>query len=231
MRRVHCLAAILHDSNGYSKVLSCLVICCYSVLYSFSCNAQVKQRVFESVCGKEKSMILWSEKTENNIIFLTTTQSSEVHHYRLSPSGTTLSWQLVDSAKRTNLTITLYNNKYYFEGTLNNQSYSKTVKSKGNPWYQNIAYSAEQTLKNKNCIKYECFRPDNLELYAMQAERKASPVSFNNQKANELKVRLTGILSHFWSCLYYFNSVNNQFIGYKGVNGGPGTPETTIKAK
>ena len=229
MKRFYHLTTMPHNIIECNTILSCLVICC-SILYSISCNAQARQRHFESVCGKAKNIIIWNEKTENNIIFLTTSQNSEVHHYRLSPLCTTLSWQLTDSIKHTNLTIVLYNNNYYFKGTLNNQPYNKTVKSKGYPWYQNIAYSAGQTI-NKNSIKYECFRPDNLELYVMQAERKATTVLFNNQKTYEIKVRLTGILSHFWSCLYYFNAANHQFIGYKGVNGGPGTPETIIKAK
>ena len=228
MKTVCHSTIILHCTIKCSKVLSYLIMC-YSTLYVFSCNAQIQQRSFESVCGKEKSMITWNEKTENNIIFLTTSQNSEVHHYRLLPSCTIHSWQLTDSIKHTNLTVILYNN-YYFKGIFNNRPYSKTVKSKGYPWYQNIAYSAGQTV-NKNSIKYECFRPDNLELYVMQAERKAGTVVFNNQKAYEIKVKLTGLLSHFWSCLYYFNAANHQFIGYKGINGGPGTPETIIKAK
>ena len=229
MKKIYHSTIIPHCTVKCSMVLSYLIIC-DSALCAFSCKAQIQQRYFESVCGKEKSMITWKEKTDNNIIFLTTSQNSEIHHYRLSPSCTTLSWQLTDSIKHTNLTVILYNNIYYFKGVFNNRPYSKSVKSKGYPWYQNIAYSAGQTV-NKNSIKYECFRPDNLELYVMQAERKAGTVVFNNQKAYEVKVKLTGLLSHFWSCLYYFNAANHQFIGYKGVNGGPGTPETIIKAK
>lgn len=209
-----------------------IFLCCF-VICSFICGSiRAQPKTFESICGKEKSAIVWKEKMENDIILLTTTsQSSETHHYRFSPSLTTLSWQLTDPTKQTNLTISLYNSIYYFKGTLNHQPCNKTVKSKGYPWHQNIAYSAGQLLINKKNLKYECFRPDNLELYVMQAERKKDSVLFNNQRAQEVKVRLTGILSHFWSCLYYFNTTNHQFIGYKGVNGAPGTPETIIKSK
>ena len=62
-----------HNIIECNTILSCLVICC-SILYSISCNAQARQRHFESVCGKEKNIIIWNEKTENNIIFLTTSQ-------------------------------------------------------------------------------------------------------------------------------------------------------------
>ena len=100
MKRFYHLTTMPHNIIECNTILSCLVICC-SILYSISCNAQARQRHFESVCGKEKNIIIWNEKTENNIIFLTTSQNSEVHHYRLSPLFTTLSWQLTDSIKHT----------------------------------------------------------------------------------------------------------------------------------
>ena len=113
MKTIYHSTIIPHCTVKCSMVLSYLIIC-DSALCAFSCKAQIQQRYFESVCGKEKSMITWKEKTDNNIIFLTTSQNSEIHHYRLSPSCTTLSWQLTDSIKHTNLTVILYNNIYYF---------------------------------------------------------------------------------------------------------------------
>lgn len=224
-----CLSTNICNLNVYYRVVCYLGLC---FLYCFTYEVQAQEKSFESLCEKEKSIITWNKrKIENNITCLRTSQNSEIHYYNISPSLTMLSWQVIDSIRHTNLTITLYNSNYYFKGIFNNQPYDKTVKSKGYPWHQNIAYSAGKILINKKSFTYECFRPDNLELYVMQAERKNNLTVFNNQNAYEVKVRLTGLLSHFWSCLYYFNAENHQFIGYKGVNGGPGTPETIIKSK
>ncbi len=52
---------------------------------------------------------------------------------------------------------------------------------------------------------------------------------FENMDALKVTVTLTGFLSAFWSCSYYFSPTALKFIGYKGVNGKPGTPETIIK--
>lgn len=52
---------------------------------------------------------------------------------------------------------------------------------------------------------------------------------FEGMNANKITVSLTGFLSVFWSCSYYFDPATLKFIGYKGVNGKPGTPETIIK--
>jgi hypothetical protein len=35
-------------------------------------------------------------------------------------------------------------------------------------------------------------------------------------------------MSAFWSCDYYFDTNTLMLVGYKGINGGPGTPETKI---
>lgn len=51
---------------------------------------------------------------------------------------------------------------------------------------------------------------------------------FNGKNALRIEVALTGFMSVFWSCDYYFEPHTLRFVGYKGVNGGPGTPETKI---
>lgn len=51
----------------------------------------------------------------------------------------------------------------------------------------------------------------------------------NGMNAYKINVSPTGFLSAFWSCLYYFDPATLNFVGYKGVNGKSGTPETIIK--
>jgi len=111
--------------------------------------------------------------------------------------------------------------------TLNGKRISKTVKSKGKPWYQNIAYNAALTLNNGKSLEYECFRPDNIKLYTMSAVKKGIE-NFDGRNTVKIEVSLTGFMSAFWSCDYYFATTTLEFVGYKGINGGPGTPETII---
>ncbi len=121
----------------------------------------------------------------------------------------------------------LKNGKYSISGKFNGKPISKTVKSKGKPWYQNIAYNAGLTLKNGKSLEYECFRPDNIKLYTMSAVKKGIE-RFDGGHTVKIEVSLTGFMSAFWSCDYYFDTATLMFVGYKGVNGGPGTPETKI---
>ena len=61
----------------------------------------------------------------------------------------------------------------------------------------------------------------------MSATKKGAE-KFDGKNAERIEVSLTGFMSAFWSCNYYFDTSSLMFVGYKGVNGGPGTSETKI---
>lgn len=190
-------------------------------------TALAQERNYISTCGKTRTAIKWSEENKDGKIYLHTVQGVEVHEYVLDNSYKTESWKIVDTSSNTNLTISLKNGIYSISGIFKGNQISKTVKSKGKPWYQNIAYNAGLTLKNGKSVEYECFRPDNMKLYTMSATKKGVE-KFDGKSAVRIEVGLTGIMSAFWSCDYYFDTVTLSFVGYKGVNGAPGTPETKI---
>lgn len=186
-----------------------------------------QERNYISTCGKTKTSVKWSEEHKAGKIYLNTVQGNEKHEYILDSGYKTESWKIINPASNTNLTVSLKNGKYSISGKFNGKTISKTVKSKGKPWYQNIAYNAGLTLKNGKSLEYECFRPDNIKLYTMSAVKKGIE-KFDGRNTVKIEVSLTGFMSAFWSCDYYSDTTTLMFVGYKGVNGGPGTPETKI---
>ena len=186
-----------------------------------------QERNYISTCGKTKTSVKWSEEHKDGKIYLNTIQGNERHEYILDNGYKTESWKIINPVSNTSLTVSLKNGKYSISGKFNGKPISKTVKSKGKPWYQNIAYNAGLTLKNGKSLEYECFRPDNIKLYTMSAVKKGI-VRFDGGHTVKIEVSLTGFMSAFWSCDYYFDTATLMFVGYKGVNGGPGTPETKI---
>lgn len=198
------------------------------ILLFFSLPVLAQQTSYLSECDGQQTTIVWREKRTNGKIHLHVTQENEQHEYVMNESFQTEKWKVVNLPSHTDLTIELHNGTYSVVGTFKGKRMAKTVKSKGYVWYQNIAYNAGASLKNKRTVKYECFRPDNIKLYTMMAEVQGTE-KFEGINANKITVSLTGFLSAFWSCSYYFDPVALNFIGYKGVNGKPGTPETIIK--
>ena len=186
-----------------------------------------QERNYISTCGKTKTSVKWSEERKDGKIYLNTVQGNEKHEYILDNGYKTESWKIINPVSNTSLTVSLKNGKYSISGKFNGKPISKTVKSKGKPWYQNIAYNAGLTLKNGKSLEYECFRPDNIKLYIMSAVKKGIE-KFDGRNTVKIEVSLTGFMSAFWSCDYYFDTATLMFVGYKGVNGGPGTPETKI---
>lgn len=186
-----------------------------------------QERNYISTCGKTKTSVKWSEERKDGKIYLNTVQGNEKHEYILDNGYKTESWKIINPVSNTSLTVSLKNGKYSISGKFNGKPISKTVKSKGKPWYQNIAYNAGLTLKNGKSLEYECFRPDNIKLYTMSAVKKGIE-RFDGGHTVKIEVSLTGFMSAFWSCDYYFDTTTLMFVGYKGVNGGPGTPETKI---
>ena len=186
-----------------------------------------QERNYISTCGKTKTSVKWSEEHKDGKIYLNTIHGNERHEYILDNGFMTESWKIINPVSNTSLTVSLKNGKYSISGKFNGKPISKTVKSKGKPWYQNIAYNAGLTLKNGKSLEYECFRPDNIKLYTMSAVKKGIE-RFDGGHTVKIEVSLTGFMSAFWSCDYYFDTATLMFVGYKGVNGGPGTPETKI---
>lgn len=185
-----------------------------------------KETIFPPA-ARRKPLSNGQRNTKDGKIYLHTVQGGEKHEYILGNGYKTESWKIVNTSSNTNLSIRLNNGIYSISGKFNGKHISKTVKSKGKPWYQNIAYNAGLTLKNGESVEYECFRPDNMKLYTMSATNKGSE-KFDGKNAVRIEVSLTGFMSAFWSCDYYFDTNTLMFAGYKGVNGGPGTSETKI---
>lgn len=196
-------------------------------LLLFAAFGMAQDKKFISTCGKTQTVIKWSEEHKNGRILLNTAQGSERHEYHLGNGYKTESWKIVNPSTNTNLTVSLNRGTYTLSGRFRGKAISKTVKSKGKPWYQNIAYNAGLTLKKGKSVEYECFRPDNMKLYTMSATKKRIE-KFDGKNALRIEVGLSGFMSAFWSCDYYFDPHTFLFAGYKGVNGGPGTPETKI---
>lgn len=165
-------------------------------LLLFAAVGMAQERNFISTCGKTKTAIKWSEEHKNGNIRLKAVQGSERHEYLIGNGYRTLSWNVVNPSTNTNLTISLNRGVYSISGRFNGKPISKKVKSKGKPWYQNIAYNAGFTLKNGESVEYECFRPDNMKFYTMSATKKGI-VIFDGKNAQRIEIGLTGFMSVF----------------------------------
>lgn len=205
-----------------------IIVFTLTLLSSYHAYSQTTE--YKYSCGENKATIYWNESREGNLIYLQTIQGNETHKYVMTPDYHTVSWEYSNQDKKTNIKVVLRNGIYKINGILKSKSYSKTYKSNGVPWFQNIGFNIGYSIKKKPTFKFECIRPDNLKLYEMQADAKEIIVR-NGIREQRINVHLTGLISKFFGCDYYINFSSGQFIQYKGVQGAPGTPETIITIK
>ncbi len=184
------------------------------------------RRTYLSITGKDTTVYLWDETVSGDSRKITVTKGTQVAEIVSGEDYVTRSTHISDPSDKTDITITLKNGIYVIEGRFHGKNYHDTVNSKGYPWIQNISYSVGAIMKNRTSYKYECFRPDNLDFEQMQAEY-SGETRFRTLPVRDIKITPGGLKSLFWSCRYYLDETG-RYVGYRGVNGGPGTPETII---
>lgn len=194
----------------------------------FLCDPVYSQTTkYVYACGDQSSVQTWTESREGNQIHLKTVQGSEIHQYVMTADYQTVSWKYFDAVKNTKLEVVLEQGVYRINGILRSRPYSKTLPSRGNPWYQNVGFHVGYSIEGKTDFTFECIRPDNLKCYEMQAETKEL-INHEGKLEQRIYIHLTGMLARFFGSDYYIDPSTQQFVRYKGVHGPPGTPETTI---
>lgn len=140
----------------------------------------------------------------------------------------TLSWYLCDKDLDVDAKVVLKDGVYHITGKIKGKAVDRKEKSSGLPWYQNIGLSGGYVLKGANAsVIYESVRPNNMEIYPMKSTF-VEETTLNGLKVWDMKTTPNGVLSKLWSCHYYIctSTKGNRFIGYRGVEGAPGTAET-----
>ena len=181
-------------------------------------TAQVKN--FVSSCGDRSFSIVWDGNTVKT--------GSQTEYYTSDANGRTIGWRLVDSSDGTDVSVSLKDGKYILTGTFKGEKVNRTEKSKGNPWFQKIEMNGLGILKGKKDFKYECISARDLKFIVMSATDKGQEKAGGFDCIKIKSTLASGIFSGMWSCWFYFDIKTSEFVVYKSVEGGPGTPETTI---
>jgi len=192
-----------------------------------SASAQTKTVThYHSVTKTDTTAIEWKESVNGDARHVTIEIGPQTTVIISDRDYITRQCHITDRTQGTDITITLSSGTYHIQGTFKNKSYSHDHKSSGKLWVQNISYSVGHLSHTKGDFEYECFRPDNLDFSEMQALYKGAD-TFRSSTVKNIRISPTGLKSAFWSCHYYLNDLW-EYVGYRGINGGPGTPETLM---
>lgn len=145
--------------------------------------------------------------------------------------GETTRWEIKN--REMDVVAVRQGEKIVFSGLLQGQEVDRVVRIDDMPWYQPLSFSLRNFVRSqKESVDFWMIRPDSLEAVKMRATRQSLEkieVNHREEQAVKVEVRLTGFLSAFWSCHYWFRPEDGVFLKYEGVHGPPGTVKTVIQ--
>jgi len=147
----------------------------------------------------------------------------------------TIKYEFENKEENSEVTIDQQDSKIVLKGILKGKEIESEFVNDEIKWSQSITYTLHRfMLSDKEQEIFRIFRPDNfkpIEFKAVKGEEDTLQINGTEIPVQKIKLRLNGIKSIFWKGEYNFRIPDGLFIKYKGKNGGPGSPETTIILK
>ena len=206
------------------KLLISLILVAGSALIA---GAQ-EQRHFTFTCGKTVKNVDWTMDKSGSQLKYSIKTGNMTEYFVMDKDFNTVEYRVVDATTNTDAKVTREGNIYTFSGKNKGKEIKRTEKSSGLPWYQNVEFNGVKVADDKKPVKFECIRYTEMDRHTMQVVNKG-PVDVEGYKTIWVRASLTGALAGVWGCDYYFDATTGEFLVYKGIEGGPGTPETVIK--
>ena len=156
----------------------------------------------------------------------------EKSYFNLCDStGDTLEWRVSD--KEGEIKGKREGNVIQLEGVRKGKVIRRSVEIGGAPWFQPPSYALGRFSKSqRESIDFWTIRPDTLKpvkLHAKRLGKESVEIETGAVAIRKVRISLTGLLSDFWAAHYWFRESDGLFFPYKGANGLPGTPVTTIQ--
>ncbi|MGC8754842.1 MAG: hypothetical protein ACP5QJ_07510 [Thermosulfidibacteraceae bacterium] len=202
-----------------------ILFVCFCVIAS---KGYALDGMYEERTGQRVITNVW--KTEGNKVVAS--NNLEIHSVLLLDDKGTILWSYQNFSEGTKLEVKREGNVLSVKGVMKNVKVDNNLHIDEAPWYQFVEASLRDFIvsEKKNTV-FWIIKPADCSVFKMQAIReKVEEITIGGRKVKAIKVKitLTGIASLFWSVFYWYDE-NGVFLKYKGVKGGPGTPETIVE--
>lgn len=197
-----------------------------AALVSAYAAGAAERLVYTKTCGESVSKVVYVVEDRPDGKRLMKIDVDTQHTEQLLDAQLhTLYWHLVDRAQDSDVLAELHDGVFTVKGVLRGRAVDRSFPDEGTPWIQNMGYVSGKlpALKGSE-VAYECFQPSNFRMRQMVA-RDMGVEKTPNGEATLVKCCPAGALSKLWSCVYLFGD-NGDLVGYRAVEGLPGTPLT-----
>ena len=146
-------------------------------------------------------------------------------------TGATLEWRFRGNAA--DIRAWRSGDRIRLEGTRDGKTVNEDIEIDASPWFQPLSYALGRfSQSQRDSIAFWTIRPDNLDVVKLRASNLGDEqvtTKAGTFTARKISISLNGFLSHFWQAHYWFRHTDGLFVRYRGANGLPGTPTTTIQ--
>lgn len=202
------------------------------LLHSLAVATVPQNVIYRKTVGQDTTLTRWQTCYVDSLLVRTYQEGEQIQTtwYRADEA---VRFELTDPTQQQHIVVERTGDELTLSGTQNGKSLRKNFHLDGHPWLQSMSLSLGQfVLSGASEITFEIFRIDTMKLCTLKArkmETEELSLDGGSQLLTRVQVSATGILAKLWHCTYWFRSSDGQFIQYRGVNGPPGTPVTTIQ--
>lgn len=185
---------------------------------------------YQETTGKKVVQSEWKLKKSEYLV-ITSTQPGLVYTNICRANGETIRWKV--QGNEISIQAYRFEEQLIIQGTKKGQKINVGRRIDSKPWFQPLSYSLRPFVKSDDReVTFWMINPDDLSVHKLKAE-KVDPekIEINGQKIETMpiEIRLSGMLSLFWSATYWFKIPEPLFVRYESVHGPPGTDKTVIK--
>ncbi|MDI6870197.1 MAG: hypothetical protein QME79_02350 [Bacillota bacterium] len=145
----------------------------------------------------------------------------------------TLTWEHREPREGTALTAVRQGNVIRLSGSLRGKRVEKEYRIDSHPWMQGYALQLTGFIlsKEKRTVFWR-INPVDLKITAFSATKTGQVTLTVDGKAVEtvhVRISFPGAAGAFWSADSWFRKLDGRYLRYRGANGPPGTPVTTVE--
>ena len=213
----------------FSKFMFAIVVC---LLFVLSNPVYSKTISYKQTLSGNTFFNKWTIKTSTQNRVLVGNMATGLVKLISDNANKTHSWSYISETEKTDLKVHREENKLIMLGTVHGKTVNKKVKIDDNPWIQVPGLQLTNFIKSdKKLQEFWIVSVENAtieKLIVYKKNRVNLEVDKKSFPAQRVKITLPDFRGMFWSAWYWFNEENGLFIKYKGLNGGPGSPETVV---
>ena len=191
--------------------------------------------IYRDLTGQLVTMIRLQQETRGEEVTLRSILSDgDLHSVEMDASRATLHYDFDSPGRKTAYSASREGNEILIQGTLKGQPLSRRIPIDSHPWYESMEWSLQPFAVSGSSepLLFWVVQPYEGQAFLMQAREEREediPVDGRTLEALRVKVSPWGILSLFWSSLYWFRPSDGTFLRYEAVRGLPGTPKTVVE--